>query len=139
MATNKKLTYNETNITGFPFENLEYETLTEINSNINGILESRKEAAKAAFVQETIDKAAALGLDLDLSSLQGSVKMTKTGRKPSGPAKPKYRMIDPDTKEELLLTGRGRTKREAQIILDKLGITIEEFKADPNNLINPEE
>ena len=134
MATTKKQPeITKENIAEFDFESLDFETLTGINGSVNGILANRKEAAKAAFVQETIDKAAALGLDLDLSSLQGSVKKTKSGRAPIGPVKPKY------TINGEVWSGRGRTPLKIASAIEELGITVQQFKEDSQYRINQED
>ena len=135
MATKTK-TYNEGNISDFPFESLDFETLSGISTSIITILEQRKDEEEKKFIQDTMEKAESLGLNLDFSSLQKQANpKTKTGRKPIGPAKNKY-WIESKSGHRIEFTGRGRVRADVQEILTELGLTIEELKADPKYLID---
>ncbi len=135
MATKKIPSYTVNNIEDFPFEELNFETLSSISSTVNGILAQRREAAKATFIQETINKSQELGLDLNFDDLMKQAKVKKGKRKPIGSVEPKYQFKDVDTNELIQITGRGRCPTPLKKLLEQQGITYEEFKADPKNQI----
>jgi DNA-binding protein H-NS len=102
MAT-KKLTPDV--ILAYDFEELDFDQLNTLMTNLKGIVEGRKEAEKNAFADEIRERADKLGVGVEELFEQVAKKQSKT----RAPVKPKYKLeYEDNSLDPILWSGRGR-------------------------------